>query len=53
MHYKVKRNNTGWYYDVLNFRGEEIGCVRGFKTYDAAKLAAECEIYRRTQQRAA
>lgn len=48
MSYKIKHSGIGWYYDILNRNGEEIGCVRGFRTYDAAKLAAECDLYRRT-----
>ena len=48
MTYQFAHNGSGWYYDVLNERGEEVDCRGHFPTLDAAKLSAE--IHRHINQ---
>lgn len=42
-----------WYFDILDHLGQEVTTRAYFKTYDAAKLAAECEVYQLTRARVA
>lgn len=44
--FKISHNASGWYYDLLNSNGCEIGCMAYFETYDSAKLSAEREMHK-------
>ena len=44
MFYIIRHNTSGWYYDLLDEDGCEVGCYPYFLTYDAAKRHAEATV---------